>query len=78
MNEEKAIVKKLSTRPEVQLLFLEKLIQSNRSPDFVDDELVELHVRLLCESRDPKVRKRVLPELKKYGRFPGRCLELCQ
>mmetsp|Transcript_6539 Transcript_6539/g.5869 ORF Transcript_6539/g.5869 Transcript_6539/m.5869 type:complete len:132 (-) Transcript_6539:697-1092(-) len=40
--------------------------------------MIELHIKLLCESNTARNRKRVLEELKNYGRYPGSCLEMCK
>jgi len=73
-DEEKAVILKLGRKPDVQLQFLEKIVHSSKS--FIDDELIELHIKLLCESPDEEHHKRVLPELEAYGRYPPACLEI--
>lgn len=77
-DEIKTIINKLSTRPDVQMSFLDKIIHEAKSPHMVDDETIELYIKLLAESNNKAGRKRVLVELKKQGRYPQRCLDICK
>lgn len=77
-DEIKNIINKLSTRPDVQMSFIEKLVHEAKTPQMVDDETIELYIKLLAESKNKASRKRVLVELKKQGRYPQRCLEICK
>ena len=74
----KTIINKLSTRPDVQMNFIEMIIHEAKSPQMIDDETIELYIKLLAESKDSKSKKRVLGELQRQGRFPPKCLEICK
>ena len=76
-SKEKAVIYKLNTEPEMQLLFIEKILQGRKQNESVDDEIIELYILLLCKSSDKKKRKEVLKKLQEYTYTPN-CLNYCK
>ncbi len=77
-NEEiKAVINKLSDTADVQLVFVESFITESEAPNRVDEDIIEIFVKLLAESGEKEKKKRILPELKKLGKFPIKCSEIC-
>ena len=54
----------LAPQPEVQLEYLEKMLEGREQGEEIDNSLLVLHVDLLCRSQDKKNKKRVVDELK--------------
>lgn len=69
---------KLDKSPDIQLEFIEKLTQTSRGLDVFDDNMITLHIKLLCQSKSKAKRKRVLFELSEYERYPKECLSICK
>ena len=74
----KIAINKLSDIPDVQLLFVESFISEAQGSNRVDDDIIEIFVKLLAESGDKQKRKRILPELQKLGRYPPKCVDVCR
>lgn len=70
---------KLEKSPVIQLEFLDKLAQQYaRSPEVFDENMIAIHIKLLCEADDSlKLKKKVLEQLKAYERYPPICLQIC-
>lgn len=73
--DEKIIIDKLASKPDVQKIFITKIINDTK---LVDDEIIEKYIKILAESKSKEERKMVLPELKKQGRYPPKCLQICE
>lgn len=81
-SEEEAVVLSLSPEPEVQLEYLEKMLEGRQQGDWVDDKLLVLHIELLCRlQKGPNGvnrRKKILQTLKAFDYPQDDCLEICK
>ena len=76
-SKEKSVIFKLDTQPELQLTFIEKVLQGRKQNEPIDDDIIDRYIFLLCQSSDKKKRKEVLTKLKEYTYTPN-CLIYCQ
>lgn len=82
--EEQIVVLSLSPEPEVQLEYLEKMLEGRQQGDFIDDKLLVLHIELLCRLKDKrnsqgKKRGKTILETLMANDYPqDDCVELCK
>ena len=48
-NSEKSVIKSLSTQPKLQMEYLERIINSRENGEFIDNDLLLVHIELLCK-----------------------------
>lgn len=77
-DEIKTAINKLSNTPQVQLVFVESFINEAKSMQQLDDEVVEIYIKLLAESGVKANKKKILKELQRLGRYPPKCIEVCE
>jgi len=77
-DEIKTAINKLSDTPQVQLVFVESFINETKGMQQIDDDIVEIYIKLLAESGVKANKKKILKELQRLGRYPPKCIEVCE
>lgn len=54
-NAEKSVIKYLAPYPKLQIEYLEKILLNRKKGEYVDDDLLIMHIELLC--KDPNEEK---------------------
>lgn len=49
---EKSVIKSLSLHPRLQMEYLERIINSRESGEFIDNDLLLVHIELLCKDEN--------------------------
>lgn len=68
----------LAPEPIVQLEYLEKMLEGRNKGEEIDNKMLILHIRLLCQSKDKANRKKIVHELRANNYPLDDCLELCR
>ena len=81
--EEETVVMSLASEPEVQLEYLEKMLEGREQGD-TSDKMLNLHIELLCQLKDTKGpngkrrRNNILQALQSNYYPQDACLEICK
>ena len=49
---EKLVIKSLATQPKLQMEYLERIINARESGEFIDNDLLLVHIELLCKDEN--------------------------
>jgi hypothetical protein len=66
----------LGSHPEIQIEILEKVLDRRKVGEKFDNELLALHISLLCQSKDPQDRHKIMHNLKTYEYPLETCLQI--
>ena len=74
----------LSPEPDMQLEYLDKMLEGRQQGDFIENKLLILHIDLLCRAKEKagdhgkSIEKRIIKALKMNDYPQDDCLELCR